>query len=430
MFRIFPPLPPIRMSSDWLAGFFDLKRSHIHEWVRSLPPAEIRLGGAREDVVQQIVDEFSCDPVVLGEAVTDADVGERKVDYDDPRYRSLDDGDLIRLRAPVFTVRVPVEDGNPDLLARWPEGSDLVPLTEDTVYDSEAQEISFPVLWHRIDDPSHLKSRSFVEGQIAGINRLVDAANSMCNEWNEVLPALAEATLARRRAQLDEQVTAGRALGLPIRESTSRPIPFRLPRRRRVSAPLPPLDEVVERGDYPLLTSQDFLEVLMVLRRAQQFLAEHPRLIPGSGVRPQENDLRDLLLLTLNEAFRDATGESFSQRGKTDVRVLVGDESTGRAVFKAECKIWKGPASAGEAYEQLTDRYLPFREARTAIVLFTDGPEVRRTARQDAVTYLVENHQGVRLRDVAGWPVLQFQTNGGDKVDVAIAILDVTDGGA
>jgi hypothetical protein len=61
-----------------------------------------------------------------------------------------------------------------------------------------------------------------------------------------------------------------------------------------------------------------------------------------------------------------ATGETFNYKGDTDILIREQD----RNVFIGECKVWKGPSSLTAAISQILDRYLHWRDTKTAILIF------------------------------------------------------------
>ena len=71
--------------------------------------------------------------------------------------------------------------------------------------------------------------------------------------------------------------------------------------------------------------------------------------------------------MTLNAIYGEASAESFSKRGKTDIYLPWENN----AVFLAECKWWSGQkAFKDAALPQLLDRYIVWRDTHTAMVLF------------------------------------------------------------
>ncbi|UUZ58709.1 hypothetical protein [Nocardioides sp. B-3] len=97
-----------------------------------------------------------------------------------------------------------------------------------------------------------------------------------------------------------------------------------------------------------------------------------------------EEELRDQILVQLNGTFEGgATGETFVQKGKTDILVKDGE----RHVFVGECKWWSGAKACSEAIDQLLG-YLPWRDEKAALILFID--------RKDATAVIEKADRAVR----------------------------------
>lgn len=89
---------------------------------------------------------------------------------------------------------------------------------------------------------------------------------------------------------------------------------------------------------------------------------------PSVASARSEEELRDQILVQLNGTFTGAaTGETFVQKGKTDILVRVDD----RHVFVGECKWWTGPKAYAAAVDQLLG-YLPWRDEKAALITFID----------------------------------------------------------
>jgi hypothetical protein len=87
-----------------------------------------------------------------------------------------------------------------------------------------------------------------------------------------------------------------------------------------------------------------------------------PKAIKNLG----EEDLRDLLLANLNSIFQgDATGETFSKNGKTDIYLKIDRGS----ILVCECKIWGGRALFEKAINQLRG-YLTWRHNYGIVINF------------------------------------------------------------
>jgi hypothetical protein len=80
----------------------------------------------------------------------------------------------------------------------------------------------------------------------------------------------------------------------------------------------------------------------------------------------EEEDLRNIILVNLNSLFEGkATGESFSNRGKTDIYLNIDKGN----ILISECKIWHGKALYNETIDQLL-KYLTWRNNFGIIISF------------------------------------------------------------
>jgi len=80
----------------------------------------------------------------------------------------------------------------------------------------------------------------------------------------------------------------------------------------------------------------------------------------------EEEDLRNIILTNLNSLFEGkATGESFSNRGKTDIYLNIDKGN----ILIFECKVWHGEALYNETINQLL-KYLTWRNNFGIIIFF------------------------------------------------------------
>lgn len=86
---------------------------------------------------------------------------------------------------------------------------------------------------------------------------------------------------------------------------------------------------------------------------------------PKTYVNSDENDIRNSILAILNTQYSNATGETFSNHGKTDI--FIG--KYGAAAYIAECKIWKGEKVFHEAIDQLIS-YTTYKECKGTLLFF------------------------------------------------------------
>jgi hypothetical protein len=357
-----------------------------------------------------LVDEFTYSPIRLGAAVMEDAVERDAVTETNPIYLGVP-----------FVVRIPIEDGSDEWLGFWPPDAHATEPHERVSYDRSHGALIIRVYDDGRDDPRATRARQFVTDQEANLRRLVDATNKTLAAWNDDLPNLCRQLVAAERRKRQEREERKQSFGLPIVSTSTSPVPYPLPRRRASRVRLDP-SEYAKLGARPILPAEDFAEVLSELQRSALFLSEHPHLQELG-----EEDLRDLVLASLNAAFPGGgTAETFSKRGKTDIRVvttLAADSGVGDCVFKAECKKWDGPATAVKALEQLCDRYLTPGETRSAIVLFVPPSRDRGQITREAVLRLRDTYICEEQQPVAAWPIERITNPPGLTSGIDLAII-------
>lgn len=103
-------------------------------------------------------------------------------------------------------------------------------------------------------------------------------------------------------------------------------------------------------------------DIIQFLDGQARNFEQSPKAIKDLG----EEDLRDLLLANLNSVFQgDATGETFSKKGKTDIYLKISKGN----ILISECKIWGGQALYGNTIDQLRG-YLTWRHNYGIMITF------------------------------------------------------------
>ncbi|OGP57255.1 MAG: hypothetical protein A2V67_00985 [Deltaproteobacteria bacterium RBG_13_61_14] len=106
----------------------------------------------------------------------------------------------------------------------------------------------------------------------------------------------------------------------------------------------------------------DYKKIISIIYNAGKDMEKRP----DTYVKDGEERLRDHLLRTLNALLKgDATAETFSHKGKTDIYIQLDSEKA----FVAECKIWGGKKKFLEAVDQLFGN-LNWRYPETVLIVF------------------------------------------------------------
>ncbi|MFD7311035.1 hypothetical protein [Promicromonospora sp. NPDC059942] len=201
--------------------------------------------------------------------------------------------------------------------------------------------------------------RSRIEQVKRDIDSRADWANSDLTQFRATAERSIREAHTRRKNRILNDRAVEDSLGIPVR-TISKQRPPVVARRKQVTlqarraqagfVPEPVLDDAI------------YQDVLDVVRSWATSLERSP----GTAAKLDEEELRDLLLGTLNGYWQgNAGGELFNGSGKTDILIRHGD----RNAFIAELKIWHGPKAAADALDQLLS-YLVWRDSKAALVMF------------------------------------------------------------
>ena len=95
------------------------------------------------------------------------------------------------------------------------------------------------------------------------------------------------------------------------------------------------------------ISDEDYAAIIDQLASARGLIER----LPGTFSPMDEETLRDVLLVILDNQFGPAGGEMFSRDGKTD---LIQRHAHGGPVFIVECKNWQGAKAFEHAVDQLS----------------------------------------------------------------------------
>jgi hypothetical protein len=335
-----------------LAEFLADKRDLLTAAVRGYGDDRL-LNTPTGDVVDYMIDQFSCEPVKLAEEEIAVSIGE---------------GPILARHPSAWDLPPFVTHGRHRVVFHLPFSGDAELLDYRTstvtgVYPRAAvvgSELRFEFV---TSDPSGSDARREFEEQLGRLRDYVGWSAQEVSEYLRRLPDVAQQVVARRRSLLLERRGLEEAIGFPLRERSVSP--GYAPPLRRHPSPKPSPVSTQQFVPEPALAEAHYDHILRVLQSTAEAIERAPRTFRDMD----EPDLRNYLLIVLNSHYEgDATGETFRGAGKTDIIVQVD----GKAVFIAECKFWRGPESLREAVDQLLG-YLTWRDTKAAILLFNRG---------------------------------------------------------
>lgn len=152
------------------------------------------------------------------------------------------------------------------------------------------------------------------------------------------------------------------AINLPINASAT----FAAPTVKKKIIPQPLVQQGKEYTAEPIITTEMYKDILSVIYTSGKNMETKPSLYK----KKDEEGLRDQFIFVLESRYNSttATGESFNREGKADILLKYAQGSTN--VFVAECKFWHGASEFHNGISQLFDRYLTWRDTKTAVMFF------------------------------------------------------------
>lgn len=252
-----------------------------------------------------------------------------------------DDTDLFRLMPPIHTwsdfevndLTAPGKDGLGTLIFAY----------EVTQQEATAEDI-----------------KADLDEQVGKFCKKVRHVNANALQFNQTFRTEVERRVDRRIRQLDKLATIRQQLNVPLNRVQGTPMvmPIPLPKKRlQFSEPKP------SKGGQPeySIGDADYAHITDVIDSCCSMMGA----APSSYVSMQEEQPRDLIRVTLGTHYENVVGETFRDKGKTDI--LIPFESP--AAYIAECKVWHGGKAFLRAIDQLFS-YTNWRDTKVSIVIF------------------------------------------------------------
>lgn len=172
--------------------------------------------------------------------------------------------------------------------------------------------------------------------------------------------------LRKKNIEYDRNLVEGlvQKVNIPLERKTSDAIlSVDLSVKKSIALMMPPKQAIQE----PTLSKDSLNELLRVIKNAGKWFERAPKVYS----KLNEEELRDIILSGLNMIFQgQASGETFSRTGKTDIFLVIPKGG----ILIAECKIWQGQKYYQEGIDQLFS-YLTWRENFGIMVTFSKNKE-------------------------------------------------------
>lgn len=173
---------------------------------------------------------------------------------------------------------------------------------------------------------------------------------------------------------------------IKVKKTTDAPSTYGVPVIKKKEIAKPKCPESKAFCPEPSLDLSTYKKIITEINQLGRSMERKPSLY----LNKDEEALRDMFVMMLETRFdgTTATSETFNHCGKTDI--LIKNTSDSSNLFIAECKFWHGKKHFLEAINQLFDRYLTWRDSKTALIVFVNGTDfsnVLSTIKDSIVTH-------------------------------------------
>ena len=410
MTKVFPPFTPGRSAPS----LRELLEARCKSEIKQAVASELATGTGVSEIADVVYKAVEVEPITIGKKFATGKVRTRTftagVDY---RLGTHDimhgtrHGDSVPFHDQIYVLEVL---SGSEFLASQASGGAYLDSTFVSLVGGNIELKAY-------DDGHRDKQIGDIEGHVLKANKTIE-------KWNtDELPSAIEKEVARQIQAQDSAERRRQKLADDgfIQSDAPRPQIVPLPnKKKQISRASEPNKVQVSEGVGWALNDNQFVDILEAIETHQNNVER----LPGVGADPEadEEGHRDSLLAALNMRFQDGTAESFSNQGKTDIRLV----HSGHSYFYAECKIWKGPRSVDDAFTQLVERYLIHRDRHGALIFFVRGNKNPELLPAKAIQKMEENHNSRRVDDIGGFPVLQspHPTNG-RQIKLALVFITV-----
>lgn len=330
-----------------LRDYLSARVASATKYLDQLPEDEV-LARSTDDLVEMLAARVRLDPLVIGAEPIDGGVSQGTVQVTDQLYRDR------KVNRPVLHLRAVFEfSGEQDLLFYQPQQSlAFTQISADVHAGTLTVRATVPAGGHTDEKAA----RRALGGEIEKIRQNAGYSTTDVNAFNSHLDGRLRPAVERRKTLLKERRDLAGALGFPLKKRADAPAAVPLTRKHIGAMRTKATGNREPYRDEPALSDAQYEDAIAVVTSTLLAMERTPSVASGKD----EEELRDQILVQLNGTFEGAaTGETFVQKGKTDILIRVED----RHVFVAECKWWTGAKACGEALDQLLS-YLPWRDEK------------------------------------------------------------------
>ena len=351
-----------------MSAVLDSQRAALRQRVEELG-AEYISGVDEAELAKSLADQFRIDVPTL-------QLGERSIEPREERRSEQGDFGPFQYTVNVYTVRIPFT-GEAVVFNFQPNQFDLN-RPRATI---DGQEVMI-VLEQKHPDATALNYQ--LQQTTASIEKYLSWLREMTEPFNAQLVDFARNAITRRKQKVEKDTDVLAALGIPVRRRNAVPSTVSVPVRR---TPIPSLkrnNNGPPQTPDPTISESVYRQIIKTMADMALTIERNPTAFEHLN----EEQIRFQFLVPLNAIFEgNATAETFSYKGKTDIQI----RHEGQPIFTAECKFWTGQKGLLNTIDQLLS-YVTWRDTKTAILIFNRQKEFSKILAQIEPTF--RNHNG------------------------------------
>ena len=350
---------------------YDLSKVIANQWaavnkkIDTMSNEEI-MANDLDVLAENIYQEYFIEPVtIFEEDFSKRSIKQGKIQkYIDPFFRDYSDREYVEVDGVIAEFYFPYT-GESDLFKCRASTFSMGVYPEITVNKTT---VSFRIE-RSLSEMNNAKAKDSLLGSLEqALKEIRDGlsyANNDVAAFNNSLKQQAMKWLEEKKKKVEAYFSIATMFEVPIEKKEY--AQTHIPLKRHIV----PVAKHYETSNYYGILDGDYQNILDSIKHTGSTYER----TPSSYKMLHEEDLRNTLLAALNATYKgDATGETFRNRGKTDICI----ERDNRAAFVAECKMWTGQKEVGNAIDQL-DGYLTWRDCKTALIYFVRRKDFLKT---------------------------------------------------
>ena len=309
---------------------------------------------------------FEAHPIELLEDEITQTIEETKIKQPN-LYRFYDEPEFYYIDAIRIVHRIPFI-GDSYLLDLTPSRRYLTNFFCDSVIPPRADDVGYIVfgvdypngqLEQHTEDMQQFVRNGFTSA-FTNHRNMISYINADAKRYNEKLKESVMRALDARKKRAASIALISKKLEIPLTMNSNAPNIKPIPLRRITKPSVQKPQKKPAPVEYAILET-DYTNINNIIYMCGSTMEK----TAISHVTHDEENLRDLILATLNTHYDNATSETFRRIGKTDIHISFEN----RAAFIGECKIWRGEKAFGEAIQQLLG-YSTWKDSKITLIIF------------------------------------------------------------